>query len=148
MKIIISLALALSLTACASISTKQRISTTHQAAHQALVAVDDAERALCQPRPTATNECASPTAATLGLTDARHQAFSRALAKAYDSDAKAGVAILAWRAGDPVPADLTTLLQDAADILATARSITDQPLLDRAMTLLARVQAVVGAFSQ
>jgi hypothetical protein len=143
----LSLALALTI-ACASLSLKQQVSQTHQAVHQALVAVDDAERALCQPAPSAVNTCANPAAAAIGLTDAKHQALSQQLAQAYAIDAKVGAAVIAWRAGDPVPSDLQTLLTYATQILQTASTLTDQPLIDRAQTYVARVQSLVQAFSK
>lgn len=141
------IALAIAISACASLPIKQRVSQTHQAAHQALVLVDDAERTLCQPAPAAPNTCSNPAAATIGLTDAKHQALSRQLAEAYAVDAKVGAAVIAWRAGDPVPSDLQTLLTYATQILSTANTLTDQPLIDRAQTYLARIRTLVQAFS-
>lgn len=140
------LVLAVTLAGCASVPLKQQISRSHQVAHQALVAVDEAERALCAPIPATPNVCGSAVAAALGLTDAKHQAISRTLARAFDHDAKAGVAVIAWRAGDPVPADLRTLLQDAQDVVAVATTITDNALVTRAQALVARVAAVVALF--
>jgi hypothetical protein len=134
------------LVACASIPVKQRVSNTHQAMHQALVLVDDAERTLCQPVPAATNHCGNPAAASIGLTDEKHQAFSRQLAAAYDVDVKVGAAVIAWRAGDPVPSDLQTLLSYATQILQTANTLTDQPLIDKAQTFLARINTLVQTF--
>lgn len=141
------LAIALTLTACASLPAKQQVSAKHQTVHQALVILDDAERALCQPKPEPlSNECASPTAAAIGLTDAKHQDFSRKLAQAFTLDAKVGAAVIAWRAGDPVPADLSTLVRDAQDIAAVANTITNNPLVDKAQTLIARLLQLVDAF--
>jgi hypothetical protein len=140
------IALGLTLSACASVPAKARVSQTHQVAHESLVAVDEAERALCQPAPAAVNTCSNPVAVSLGLTNEKHQAFSRALAKAFDDDAKAGVAVIAWRAGDPVPADLTALLKDAQDIVSVAGTVTNTSVVGKAQTLLVRVQAAVAAF--
>lgn len=137
---------AILLTACASVPIKQRVSQAHQVAHQALVTLDDAERRLCQPVPAATNTCGNPVAASLGLTNAKHQDFSRRLAAAFAADAKAGVAIVAWRAGDPVPTDLSTLFRDVQDLAVVANTITDNPIVDKAQAAIARVKAVIDAF--
>ena len=135
------------LAGCASVPVKQHVSAKHQTVHQALVILDDAERALCQPKPAPlSNECASPTAAAIGLTNAKHQEFSRKLAAAFALDAKVGAAVIAWRAGDPVPADLSTLFRDAQDIAAVANTITDNPLVDKAQTLIARLLQLIDAF--
>lgn len=145
--VLLALALgALTLNGCASLPAKQKVSQAHQVAHQALVTIDEAERALCQPVPAATNTCGNPAAAALGLTNAKHQDFSRKLAKAFDDDVKAGVAIVAWRAGDPVPADLATLFQDAQDLAAVANTITDNPLATKVQTFIVRLRDVLDAF--
>jgi hypothetical protein len=134
------------LVACASVPIKQRVSDTHQAVHQALVLVDDAERTLCQPIQATPNRCGNAAAASIGLTDEKHQALSRQLADAYAVDAKVGAAVIAWRAGDPVPSDLETLFSYATQILQTANTLTDQPLIDKAQTFLARIGSLVQAF--
>ncbi len=59
---------------------------------------------------------------------------------------RAGKAIVAWRAGDPVPEDVTQLFRYAGDILSTASQLTDQPFIDRARVLLARAQKLVEQF--
>lgn len=131
---------------CASVPLKQQISASHQAVHQAIVTLDDAERQLCGPAPAAPSHCAAATAAAVGLTDARHQAISAALVKAFDADAKAGRAIVAWRAGDPPPADVQQLLTDAQDALGAVQAITDTSLVQKAQTLVARAQALLSSF--
>jgi hypothetical protein len=134
--------------ACASVPVKQRVSESHQSVRQSIVAVDDAERAICAPAVPNTNHCTNPAAVTVGLTDAKHQAFSNDLAQAYAYDEKAGAAIIAWHAGDPVPSDVTQLLTYAQRALAEATALGDGPLVDKATALVARVQALAAAFGK
>jgi hypothetical protein len=144
----IVLALAL-LTGCASTQIKQKVSAGHQTVRAAIVSVDDLERRLCEPAPTQPNHCTATGAAAVGLTDAKHQEISRALAKAYDSDVKVSAAIIAWRSGDPMPKDLPTLLADANDTLLAIQPIAGQSsLYAKATDLLKRVAALAGLFAQ
>ncbi len=140
-------ALVLGLSFCSSLPVKQRISQTHQTIHQALVTVDDAEIALCAPKPAAVNTCGNPLAAQLGLTDAKHQSISRTLKSDYDLDRNIGIAMIAWKAGDPMPKDVSTLMADAQAILTTANSISDSSFVGKAQALLTHVQAMVAAFN-
>jgi hypothetical protein len=133
------------LVACRSVPLKQQISADHQGVRQALTLLDDTERGLCAPDPAAPNHCTSPTAATIGLTDARHQALSRTLADAYALDIKVGQALIAWRAGDPVPPDLLTLLADAQQAVSQISAFApDSALMRNAKDLVAKAQALVG----
>lgn len=141
--------LAFTLSACASSGVKVRISAAHQIARGAIVAFDDAERALCQPRPTPNeNTCGSPLAVPAGLTDAKHQSLSRQLVELYRLDVKASTAIIAWRAGDPVPADLTALLKNAEEFLSTARTLTANSLVQKAQDLVTRINELLAMFRQ
>lgn len=90
-------------------------------------------------------EVAAYNAKLPGLTDQAHLAISQAFVKIFDVQGKAAVAVDNWRAGDPVPADLTTYVQDITDALATAKqaapgltSIVDkiQFALDEAVKVL------------
>lgn len=146
-RLFLALALTLS-TNCASVSLKQKVSETHQTVRTALVAIDDAEAAACQPAADAPNHCTSPAAATIGLTDAKHQQLSRLLADAFDKDAKVSAALIAWKAGDPMPTDLPTLLADANGALTVAQSFApSSPILAKVQSLLsalAQLQSVLG----
>jgi len=146
---IVALAVLSMAVACASLPLKQRVSQTHQTVREAIVAVDEAERLLCGPMPAPNeNRCASPTAAAIGLTDAKHQAISRTLAQAYEADVRVGAAIVAWRAGDPPPADLDALLARAQETLSVAATVADSTFASKAQTLVARAQRLVAAFQE
>lgn len=143
------LLVALVLSACASVPVKQKVSASHQTLRQAIVAVDDAERLLCAPKPAPlSHECGNPVAATLGLTNEKHQALSRALARAYEYDVKTGAAIVAWRAGDPVPSEIGQLMTYAQEVLVTANTLSDAAFIDKAQVLVARAQALITTFRE
>lgn len=138
------------LAGCASVPLKQRASATHQTVHAALVAIDDLERQLCAPAPTQPNHCTAPAAATIGLTDAKHQELSRQLVVAYRADAKLSTALITWRAGDPPPADLPTILRDAQETLAAVKPLTGSDgsrLVTRVQTWLDRLVALQAVFA-
>lgn len=133
--------------ACASVPLKERVSNGHQLARAALVALDEAERALCTPIPATPNKCANPLAAQAGLTDARHQAFSARLVDAFTADSKVAIAIIAWKAGDPAPTDLTTLEADAQAALVAAEEIgVASGLVSKAQRFLDDVRTLAGSF--
>ena len=106
-----------------SVAIKQRVSESHQAVRLALTAFDDTEHELCLPAvadspPTVTpkvlrGDCTNPDAAAIGLTSALNQKIAQSLIKAFEADKKVSAAIIAWRAGDPPPTDLSQLLTDA-----------------------------------
>ena len=149
MKRLVVLILALVVTGCASTPLKQRVSASHQAVRMAITSVDDLERKLCEPAPTAVNRCTAPGAAAVGLTDAKHQEISRALAKALDTDVKVSAAIIAWRSGEPMPKDLPSLLADANDTLIAIQPLgLSSQLYQRASDLLKRVAALAGLFAK
>jgi hypothetical protein len=132
---------------CASVPIKERISDSHQLVRTAITAFDDAEIALCAPDPAKVNHCTSPQAATIGLTDARHQAISRALADAYTKDKLVSAAIIAWKAGDPKPATLDELLKDATDALTAAQAaLPGNALIAKGMDLLTKINALAAAW--
>lgn len=137
------------LVSCAAIPLKQKISTGHQTARQALVIFDEAERDLCRPVAPAMGHCTNPQAAILGLTDEKHRTLSRELADAFLKDAAVGDAMQLWRAGDPMPPSLTQLLSDAqsAQLIATDLGLPSG-LLTKAQTFLARVQELASLFQR
>jgi hypothetical protein len=143
---LLSAAAALALfVACASVPLKQQISADHQGLRQALTLVDDTERGLCMPDAAAPNHCTAKDAATLGLTDARHQALSRVLADAYDLSAKVGQALIAWRAGDPIPSDLLTLLADAQEAVTQISAFAPgSQLMQKAQDVVTKAKALIG----
>lgn len=136
----------LAFSGCASVPLKQKLSTAHQSVREAIVQLDEAERQLCGPAPAQPNHCTTIAAQVVGLTDARHQAISRQLVQAYETDIKAGTALIAWRAGDPPPTDLTQLLTDAQETLAAIQALSYLPLVEKAQTFVARAQALLARF--
>lgn len=135
------------LAACQSVPLKQRVSTTHQIARSAVVEADDAERRLCQPAPSpASNHCTNPVAASVGLTDAKHQELSRKFAEVYRLDIAAGNAIVTWRAGDPVPTSVQDFLAAAHDLLTVSQSVQSTALATRLQAVVARAQALADVF--
>lgn len=148
MKTLLTLLIALVLvTGCASTPIKAKVSATHQTVREAIVAVDELERQLCAPDPAQVNHCTAPSASAVGLTDAKHQEISRALARAFDKDIKVAAAIIAWRSGEPMPKDLPSLLADANDTLIAIQPLTNSSLVSKAQTLLSRVAALAGLFA-
>jgi hypothetical protein len=137
------------LVGCQSVPIKQAISADHQGLRQALTLADDTERGLCAPDATAPNHCTSPSAVTIGLTDARHQSLSRVFADAYALDIKVGQALIAWRAGDPVPSDLLTLLADAQQAVTQIGAFApNSELMTNAKAVVDKAQALVGRLAQ
>ncbi len=146
---VLALILALSFAGCASTPLKQRVSAGQQTVRTAIVAVDDLERKLCEPAPAQVNHCTAPGAVAVGLTDAKHQEISRAIAKALDSDVKVSAAIIAWRSGEPMPKDLPSLLADANDTLIAIQPLgVSSALYIKAQALLQRVAALAGLFAK
>ena len=135
------------LSSCASVPVKERISNGHQLVRTAITAFDDAELALCAPDPAKPNHCTNPQAATIGLTDARHQAISRALVDAYVKDKLVSAAIIAWKAGDPPPATINDLLTDATSALAAAQAAAPgNALITKGLDLVAKINALAAAW--
>lgn len=134
-------------TACASLSVKQRVSQSHLTAHSVLVALDRLEEQLCQPKPQAVNQCAANPRV---ITDAQHQAVSRLIAQAAAADARIGEAIIAWKAGTPVPKDVVALKAYALQVQAIARSLEPSgrvsEFIELAVQLLDAVDAIVVGF--
>lgn len=103
---------ALLLAGCASVPVKQRATLGLQAAHAAVGGAQDVERALY----------AAPGA---GITPETHGAFARFFERYFVAEERVAVALLAWRAGDPPPADLAEAVAVLREALATAGTLTD-----------------------
>lgn len=135
---------------CTSVPLKQKVATTHQTLHTALIAADDLERQLCAPDPARVNHCTSPSAVTIGLTDALHQDISRRFVKAYETDLRLSAAIIAWKAGDPPPSDLTSLVADAQATYDAVKPLTGigTALADKVQTWLDKAAALAALFTR
>ena len=103
MKKLYALVLAVSLTlACASLPAKQKAVNGVQLAEVTLGQAQDIERQLCNPQlavqtpPVPITTCTGPTAATIGLDDAKHKVFVQALSNAFGLQIKATTALEAW----------------------------------------------------
>ena len=102
---------------CATMSPRAQAVQTHQGIQTLLASVDDAERVLCfgsTALPPAPSRCTTDAARAAGLTDARHQAISRALVKAFSGQVVVGMAISVWQPGQPL--DMSQVDAAAADI--------------------------------
>lgn len=132
---------------CLSLTVKQKASTIHQTVHAAITKVDDFELELCQPDPAATNHC---TAQPRVLTDAQHQQVSALFVKIYALDVRTSKAIIAYKSGDPVPADLKALEAEAVNLIGVVKAFGVSPriqtMLDYAQAVLKAVTDLVGAF--
>lgn len=123
------------LTSCAGKQTPLQVATV---SHDTLALAQDIEAQLCwgvadaYHAPPDKTHCTSPTAATIGLTDARHQALNAKLAQAFALH-KSLTAVTA--AG--TKADYTTLnglLADALAIVASLQQTGLVPSLSQAIT--------------
>lgn len=119
--LILVLAGAVAVSACASLPLKQQAVVTLAASESALEAAHDFERSLCSPtadKTKAITHCDGAGAASLGLTDAKHQQLARLFSSAFGDEQKASAALKAWQAGAPAPSDLAGYQQDIQTILA------------------------------
>ena len=136
-----------------SVAIKQRVSESHQAVRLALTAFDDTEHELCLPAvvdapPVHRGDCTNPDAAAIGLTSALNQKIAQSLIKAFEADKKVSAAIIAWKAGDPPPADLSQLLADAQaafDVVKTFAPAGSQ-LLVKGQQVLDEIAKLVVLF--
>lgn len=108
--------------ACASF--KVTLVDSYQSTELLLAAVDDSERILCfgSTDVSTLSDTSHCTVATPGLTDERHQALSRALARAFDAQDRLAPVLKAYQPGQPMPVDLATLqaaASEVAQIIAT-----------------------------
>lgn len=134
-------------TACASLSVKQKVSNAHLTIHAALVAVDDAELAVCQPDPVKPALC---TAEPRVISDGLHQRLSGQIASAFAYDAAIGRAIIAWQPNSPMPKDLPSLKLLVEQIRAVVDTLPDsvgkKKILDALVTVAEAIEAVSRAF--
>lgn len=115
----------LALSACASLSLKQRAVVSLQATHAALSAAQDFERQ------------AYATHSVPGLTPLKHQELAMFFSHAFESEIKATVVLKAWKAGDPVPSSLAELQADSASALVVLKQ-----LLPGSAGLVDKIQAI------
>ena len=150
MKRFVTLLLALTFVSCASLPIKQQVQNTHSVIHTTLTSIDDTERSLCAPDPAKVNHCLAPGAVLVGLTDAVHQSLSAKLADAYKVDANLGTAIIAWKAGDPTPKDVASLLADAQASLVAVKPLTGNGavLVTKIQTWVDQVAILAAAFGK
>lgn len=150
MKRLIVLGLVSVTLACASVPVKQKAVVTLQANETALGQAQDIERRLCDPAkaalapPVAITACTGPTATAIGLTDARHQQFARALSTAFDLQIKAAAALQAWKSGEPPPATLLELKADIDATLLVVRQLTTGAN-ENVQILLGKIQAALDS---
>lgn len=124
MKLMISVSCVAVLLAC-SLPLKQRATISLQASEAALESAHDIERGLCfiNPRAESGTHCTNAIAATVGLTDARHQQAAVYFSKAFADEIIAANILLAYRAGDPPPNSVATYQKDISDLLTLAREL-------------------------
>lgn len=128
------LAIAL-MVACAHLPAKQKAVSGLQAAHAALASAQDFERQTYA------------SGSLPALTAQRHADISRFFIKAFDDELKAGVALKAWRAGDPAPASLVDYQTDITQALAVARAVAPSggTIIDKVQVVLDEVVKVILA---
>lgn len=153
--LILAVGLALGLTACQSIPAKQKAVTSLSQVQNTLEVLQDAERRLCNPisfDADATKpilECVGPLAQTAQLTTAKHQTFAAGMAKAYNLQKRAAIALQAWNPGTPAPAELPGLQSQAQTLIdflkALAIGADQKQLVAVAQTLLDEVAKVIAA---
>lgn len=154
-RIILSLVLALGLTGCASVPAKQKAVTTLASVQDSLEVLQDAERRLCDPvsfDADATKPilaCTGPLAATTQLTTAKHQQFAAGMAKAYNLQKRAAIALQAWAPGTPAPVELKSLQTEAQSLIDFLRALAgnedQKKLVAVAQSLLDEIQKVMHA---
>jgi len=138
--------------ACATMSPRAQAVQTHQGIQTLLAAVDDAERVLCfgsTTLPAQPSRCTTDAARTAGLTDARHQALSRALVQAFAGQVAVGMALTVWRPGQLV--DMSEVDAAAVEIdreLAQLRTGIPAlaPLITKAREWIAEVNRLKALF--
>ncbi len=149
MKRLIPILLVLSI-ACASLPAKQRAVVSLGASEAALEAAQTAERLLCAPGADQTKgiaHCDGPTAATVGLTDARHLQLAGLFSRAFQAEIAAAMILQTWAPGQPTPASLTdyiTIINQILQLVATYGGDV-QSHTQTAVTEAAKVSTAVGA---
>ena len=120
------LTVALLVSACAP-SLKERAVRQVQAVETVLETVQDTEISVYE------------SGIAPALTLEKHQAVHRALVKGFDAVERAAIALRAYRAGDPVPNDVTSILEAAQETLTVLETVAPQ-----AETLVAWVRVWLG----
>lgn len=113
-------------TACASVPVKQQAVLSVQTSVQVLGTIQDAERAICNGAADKTKpitHCEGPAAVQAGITDAQHQQFSAALARAFTIEGQAITALRAWKAGEPTPTTVALFTADLSQAMAVVRQL-------------------------
>lgn len=140
-------------TGCATVGVnlKQNAVLSLQVSESALESAQNIERSLCFTNPVTDSGtmCNNPTAATVGLTNARHVQLAQFFVRAFTSEIAAATALQAWKSGDPAP---TTVAQYQADINATLSvaqmllpSVLSQSLIDKLKAAIAGAAATATA---
>lgn len=140
---------------CSSLPAKQRAVTSLASVQTQLEVLQDAERRLCNPvsfdadamKPI--TACEGPMAQTVQLTTAKHQTFAAGMAKAYNIQKRAAIALQAWAPGAPAPVELSSLQTEAQSLIDFLRALAsgeDQKrLVAVGQSLLDEVQKVIKA---
>ncbi len=154
-RMLISLSLILSLTFCASVPAKQKAVTALSSVQTSLEVTQDAERRICNQASFDADSlkpilaCEGPLSVTLGLTTAKHQTFAAGMAKAYNLQKRAAIALQAWAPGAPAPAELSSLQTEAQSLVsflkALAQNDDQRRLVAVGQALLDEVQKVINA---
>lgn len=136
-------------TACATMSTRDRAVRGIQFTDQRLSAFQDAERRICNEAEyvkiggsltTPILTCAGPLAEAAGLSTEVHRKIAMALAEAFALQKKAAALLLAWEENQPAPPELNTLLAQAQ---ATLQIVSTLAPTERQKELLSLGNAVV-----
>lgn len=121
---IVLVLLAIFAMACAT-SQKQRVVTIYQSADTALSAFQDTERALY-------------AAKEIPQLDAKaHERISQVLQTAFTVQSKAGQALLIWKVGEPIPADVMAYFDEAERVFTELQAaVPNEPRLTRAAEIV------------
>jgi len=60
------------------------------------------------------------------LTEAKHRAFHGELSKAFDAEERVAIALKAWKADDPAPQDVGSILTTAQQALAVLEGVVPE----------------------
>lgn len=134
-----------------SVSLKQRAVRTVQTTQVTLAAIQDNERAICDPeraqvRPQVPITTCVESAVKAGLTTERHQNIAKGLAVAFGLQVKAATALQAWQAGQPPPKELDEMLSTLGSVLTVIRQIT--PATSEVSKVVADIQSISDQITQ
>lgn len=125
-----------------------------QSVETALDALQDFERSLCFNTPSTRTAptvgesgptCTNATAATIGLTSARHVAIEAAIGRAFTLQGKVAVALAAWTPGSAAPTDLAGLSAQVSSAITVAQVLVPN---GPGATVLKDTLAVLTAVNQ